>query len=50
MFGSRDYFVRVAVADLPAAYEAFLSRRVLTIPRIKNVTSHFTMKTVKPGP
>lgn len=49
LFGSPDYFVRVAVADLPA-YETFLSRRVMTIPRIKNVTSHFTMKTVKPGP
>lgn len=48
LFGSPDYFVRVAVADLPA-YETFLSRRVMTIPRIKNVTSHFTMKTVKPG-
>ncbi|MEU6308124.1 Lrp/AsnC family transcriptional regulator [Streptomyces chartreusis] len=49
MFGSPDYFVRVAVADLPA-YEAFLSGRVVTIPRIKNVTSHFTMKTIKPAP
>ncbi len=49
LFGSPDYFVRVAVADLPA-YEAFLSGRVMTIPRIKNVTSHFTMKTVKPSP
>ncbi|WP_432198085.1 Lrp/AsnC family transcriptional regulator [Streptomyces sp. bgisy027] len=49
MFGSPDYFVRVAVADLPA-YEAFLSGRVMTIPRIKNVTSHFTMKTIKPAP
>ncbi|GAA3825918.1 Lrp/AsnC family transcriptional regulator [Streptomyces chiangmaiensis] len=46
LFGSPDYFVRVGVADL-ATYEAFLSRRVMTIPRIKNVTSHFTMKTVK---
>ncbi|MFF4864196.1 Lrp/AsnC ligand binding domain-containing protein [Streptomyces sp. NPDC002405] len=45
--GSPDYFV--AVADL-SAYETFLSQRVMTIPRIKNVTSHFTMKTVKPGP
>ncbi|MCX5061979.1 MULTISPECIES: hypothetical protein [unclassified Streptomyces] len=36
-------------AELPA-YEAFLSQRVMTIPRIRNVTSHFTMKTVKPGP
>ncbi|MEW2396164.1 Lrp/AsnC family transcriptional regulator [Streptomyces sp. NPDC046862] len=49
LFGSPDYFVRVAVADLPA-YETFLSRRVMTIPRIRNVTSHFTMKTIKPGP
>lgn len=47
LFGSPDYFARVAVADL-AAYETFLSGRVMTIPRIKNVTSHFTMKTVKP--
>lgn len=35
-----------AVADLPA-YESFLSGRVMTIPRIRNVTSHFTMKTIK---
>ncbi|MER7374731.1 Lrp/AsnC family transcriptional regulator [Streptomyces lanatus] len=49
LFGSPDYFVRVAVADL-AAYEAFLSGRVMTIPRVKNVTSHFTMKIVKQGP
>ncbi|MEU6607059.1 Lrp/AsnC family transcriptional regulator [Streptomyces shenzhenensis] len=46
LFGSPDYFVRVAVADL-AGYEAFLSHHVMTIPRIKNVVSHFTMKTVK---
>ncbi|MFD7618417.1 Lrp/AsnC family transcriptional regulator [Streptomyces sp. NPDC059802] len=31
LFGTPDYFVRVAVADL-GAYEAFLSRRVMTIP------------------
>ena len=49
LFGTPDYFVRVAVADL-AAYEAFLSQRVMTIPRVRTVTSHFTMKTVKPGP
>ncbi|WP_128378191.1 Lrp/AsnC family transcriptional regulator [Streptomyces cavernae] len=49
LFGSPDYFVRVAVADL-AAYETFLSQHVMTIPRIRNVTSHFTMKTVKPAP
>ncbi|MEV4020640.1 Lrp/AsnC family transcriptional regulator [Nonomuraea angiospora] len=49
LFGSPDYFVRVAVADL-AAYETFLSTYVMTIPRIRNVTSHFTMKSVKPAP
>ena len=48
LFGSPDYFMRVAVADL-AAYETFLSRRVMTIPRIKGVTSRFTMKKVKPA-
>ena len=47
-FGSPDYFMRVAVADL-AAYETFLSRRVMTIPRLKGVTSRFTMKKVKPA-
>jgi len=40
--------VRVAVADLPA-YEIFLSRRVMTIPRVKGVTSRFTMKMLKPA-
>ncbi|SFS66732.1 DNA-binding transcriptional regulator, Lrp family [Streptomyces harbinensis] len=49
LFGSPDYFVRVAVADL-AAYESFLSLRVMTISGVRNVTSHFTMKTVKPAP
>jgi Transcriptional regulators len=48
LFGSPDYFVRVAVADLPA-YEIFLSRRVMTIPRVKGVTSRFTMKMLKPA-
>lgn len=48
LFGSPDYFVRVAVADLPA-YEMFLSRRVMTIPRVKGVTSRFTMKMLKPA-
>jgi DNA-binding Lrp family transcriptional regulator len=48
LFGSPDYFVRVAVADL-AAYELFLSRRVMTIPRVRGVTSRFTMKMLKPA-
>lgn len=47
LFGSPDYFVRVAVADL-AVYELFLSRRVMTIPRVRGVTSRFTMKMLKP--
>jgi DNA-binding Lrp family transcriptional regulator len=48
LFGSPDYFVRVAVADL-AAYELFLSRRVMTIPRVRGVISRFTMKMLKPA-
>ena len=48
MFGSPDYFVRIAVADL-TAYEAFLSQQVMTIPKIRGVTSHFTLKTIKRG-
>ncbi|WP_158845677.1 Lrp/AsnC family transcriptional regulator [Saccharothrix deserti] len=48
LFGSPDYFVRVAVADL-AAYETFLSRHVMTIPRVERVISRFTMKTIKPA-
>ncbi|WP_020580387.1 Lrp/AsnC family transcriptional regulator [Actinopolymorpha alba] len=49
LFGTPDYFVRVAVADL-AAYETFLSQHVMTIPRVRGITSHFTMKNVKPAP
>lgn len=49
LFGTPDYFVRVAVADLPA-YEAFLSTHVLPIPRVQRVVSTFTMKVVKPSP
>ncbi|MDF2706522.1 MAG: AsnC family transcriptional regulator [Nonomuraea muscovyensis] len=48
LFGDPDYFMRVAVADL-AAFEAFLSRHVMTIPRVRGITSHFTMKNVKPA-
>ncbi|MBN6051745.1 Lrp/AsnC family transcriptional regulator [Nonomuraea sp. RK-328] len=48
LFGSPDYFARVAVADL-AAYETFLSRHVMTIPRVRGINSHFTMKNIKPA-
>ncbi|QNP68562.1 Lrp/AsnC ligand binding domain-containing protein [Streptomyces roseirectus] len=37
------------VADL-AAYETFLSTRVMTIPGIRNIVSHFTMKNIKQVP
>ncbi len=46
LFGSPDYFVRIAVADLPA-YEAFLTEQVMTLPGIQKVVSRFTMKTIK---
>ena len=46
MFGSPDYFVRVAVSDLQA-YEAFLSESVMALPGILKVHSRFTMKSVK---
>ncbi|MBF6159060.1 Lrp/AsnC family transcriptional regulator [Nocardia cyriacigeorgica] len=47
LFGTPDYFARVAVADLDA-YEVFLRTRVMTIPRIGRVNSRFTMKNLKP--
>jgi len=46
LFGKPDYFVRVAVADLPA-YETFLSNRVMTIPGVGRVHSRFAMKNIK---
>lgn len=46
LFGSPDYLVRVAVADLPA-YEQFLTSKVLSIPGIHRVSSRFPMKTIK---
>lgn len=46
LFGTPDYFVRVAVADL-AAYETFLSSGVMTIPGVRRVHSRFAMKNIK---
>ena len=46
MFGHPDYFLRVAVAD-QAAYEAFLTGRLIGLPGVLHVTSHLTMKKVK---
>lgn len=46
MFGTPDYFVRVAVAD-HAAFEAFLTDRIMALPSVSRVVSHLTMKTLK---
>lgn len=47
MFGSPDYLVDVAVADL-AAFERFATGRLMDAPGVARVNSHFTMKAVKP--
>lgn len=46
LFGTPDYFLRIAVADLPA-YEQFLMEKIQTIPGISKVHSRFAMKVVK---
>jgi DNA-binding Lrp family transcriptional regulator len=46
MFGRPDYFLRIAVADL-AAYEAFLTGRLMSAPGLATFDSHITMKTIK---
>ena len=46
MFGHPDYFLRVAVAD-HAAYEAFLTGKIIGLPGVLHVTSHITMKKLK---
>ena len=48
MFGHPDYFLRVAVAD-HAAYEAFLTGKLIGLPGVLHVTSHLTMKKIKAG-
>ncbi len=45
MAGDIDYFLRVAVADMPA-YDNFYRRLIAAVP-IKNVTSRFSMEQVK---
>jgi Lrp/AsnC family transcriptional regulator len=45
MAGDIDYFLRVAVADMPA-YDAFYRRLIATVP-VKNITSRFSMERVK---
>lgn len=46
MYGRPDYFIRVAVAD-HAAYEGFLSGRLIGLPAVQHVISHLTMKKIK---
>lgn len=46
LFGSPDYFIRIAVSDLPA-YEEFLTTQVLVIPGVAKVSSRFAMKVLK---
>jgi DNA-binding Lrp family transcriptional regulator len=46
MFGSPSYLALVAVADLPA-YEQFLTTKLMDIPGLAKLTSHFTMKLIK---
>ena len=48
MFGHPDYFLRIAVAD-HAAYEAFLTGKLIGLPGVLHVTSHITMKKLKAG-
>jgi hypothetical protein len=42
------YFIRVAVAD-HAAYEAFLTGKLIGLPGVLRKGSHLTMKTIKTG-
>ncbi|MFE2725878.1 Lrp/AsnC family transcriptional regulator [Kitasatospora sp. NPDC059327] len=46
LFGRPDYFVRVAVVD-HAAYETFLTGRLMGLPAVTRVDSHLTMKKIK---
>ncbi len=46
MFGRPDYFIRVAVAD-HAAFEAFLTGKLLGLPAVLRAVSHLTMKKIK---
>jgi DNA-binding Lrp family transcriptional regulator len=46
LFGTPDYFMRVAVADLPT-YEEFLTQRIMSGRGVGKVSSHFAMKNLK---
>ena len=44
--GEADFQLEVVVADL-AAYDAFLSRTLLTLPMVRDIRSNFAIRTVK---
>ncbi len=46
MFGRPDYFIQIAVAD-HAAYEAFLTGKLIGLPGVLRVESYLTMKKIK---
>jgi DNA-binding Lrp family transcriptional regulator len=46
MFGRPDYFISIAVAD-HAAYEAFLTGKLIGLPGVLRVESYLTMKQIK---
>jgi DNA-binding Lrp family transcriptional regulator len=46
LFGTPDYFLRVAAADLPA-YEEFLTQRIMPVRGVGKVSSHYAMKNLK---
>lgn len=46
LFGTPDYFLRIAVADL-SSYEEFLTGRIMSIRGVGKVSSHFAMKNIK---
>lgn len=48
MTGSRDYLMRVVVADL-AAFEAFLTQRLTRAPGVSSIESSIPLRRVKSG-
>lgn len=46
LFGTPDYFLRIAVADL-SSYEVFLTGQIMSIRGVGKVSSHFAMKNIK---
>jgi DNA-binding Lrp family transcriptional regulator len=46
LFGLPDYLALVAVSDL-AAYEQFMTQRLMALPGLARLQSRFAMKTIK---